>query len=743
MDILASLNEKQKEAVLATEGPVLVIAGAGSGKTRALTHRIAYLIKEKKLNPWNVLAVTFTNKAAGEMKERIAKLLGKDPKKFLARWGDFNMPTDLPHVGTFHAICVRILRKHIHYLDFENSFNIYDTADQLILMKHVMEESGFHEKEINPRAVLAKISEAKNQLLPPREVQSMVDSPFAAKVAQLYPAYQNGLKKNNALDFDDLLMKTVELFQKFQKILEEYQELFRYISVDEYQDTNHAQYVFTNLLAKKYRNLCVIGDNDQSIYGWRGANMQNILDFEKDYPDTKVIKLEENYRSTKPILDCGNAIISKNKNRKKKTLWTTREGGNLPHLVIAENERHEGELIIREILDAIKAHEKPDYRDFVILYRTNAQSRALEEVFMRHGIPYKIVGGIRFYERKEIKDMIAYLRIIQNPHDEVSLFRIVNVPQRNIGPKTLEALINFANTRQITLFEAMVRADEIGELPELKKEKVKKFASLIRKLQRVNVSTPASSVIKHVLDATGYKKFLDDGTVEGEARLENVRELISVASKYNALEPGMSLNILLEEISLLTDLDEIDEKENAVTLMTLHGVKGLEFPWVFICGLEEGLLPHSRSMLSPDELEEERRLFYVGITRAMDRLFLLRAKNRLLYGEYKHSIPSQFLFDIPEELFVKFGIDADEVQHKKPFALAQLRNAKAIPMEPIEPPGDFRAGDKVRHRKWGEGVVINLVGGIVVVAFKDPKIGVKKLAVSVAPLEKLGLPDMP
>lgn len=754
MDILGPLNEKQKEAVLATEGPVLIIAGAGSGKTRALTHRIAYIIKEKKVNPWNILAVTFTNKAAGEMKARLAKLLGKNPggANFPR---DLSLPSDLPHMGTFHSICARILRKHIHYLDFENTFGVYDDTDQLILMKKVMEQLGFGEKEINPRAVLNKISEAKNWLIPPREMESKVDSPFAAKVASLYPAYQNALKKNNALDFDDLLMKTVELLQKFPKILEQYQELFRYINVDEYQDTNHAQYMLTKLLAERYKNICVVGDHDQAIYGWRGANMQNLLDFEKDYPKAAVIKLEQNYRSAQPILDCGNAVISKNQKRKEKILWTTREGGDAPLYITAENERHEGELIIQEIMNAVKTHEKPDYRDFVILYRTNAQSRTLEEIFMRYGIPYRIVGGIRFYQRKEIKDMAAYLRVIQNPADEVSLFRIVNLPQRNIGAKTLERLTNFANGKHISVFEAMIRADEasaVEGLPEAKKEAVKKFSSLIRKLQKINSSSPASSVIKYVLEESGYKKFLDDGTVEGEARLENVRELISVASKYDRLEPGMSLNIFLEEIALLTDLDQIDEKENAVTMMTLHNAKGLEFPWVFICGLEEGLLPHARSLLSPDQLEEERRLFYVGITRAMNRLFLLRTKNRLLYGEYQHAVPSQFLFDIPEGLLVKIGDEEDKLSaflpRRKTFP--SFRDARPVPYEspsghsklPYSPSirgsqPSFRTGDRIRHRKWGDGLVMNIIGGIITVAFQDAKVGVKKLALSVAPLEKI------
>lgn len=734
MDIFANLNDKQKEAVTAVLGPVLVVAGAGSGKTRALTHRIAYLIKEKGVKPWNILAVTFTNKAAGEMQERVANLLGRNATPSLSKGDIFHhdIQHNFPLIGTFHALCVRILRKHIHLLDFENNFTIYDDADQMIVMKRLLKEQGFSEKELAPRAVLAHISMAKNQLITPEKFQSMADSHFASKVALLYPAYQKALKAHNALDFDDLIMKTCELFEKFKSVLDFYQEKFLYISVDEYQDTNYAQYVLTNLLAKKYRNLCVIGDSDQSIYSWRGANIQNILDFEKDYPDAKIIKLEQNYRSTQPILDCAHCIIVKNKLRKEKFLWTERQGGDPPRLFAAQNERHEAEIIAKEILEALKGYEYPDYRDFTVLYRINAQSRVIEEVFMRYGIPYKIVGGIRFYERKEIKDMLAYLRVIQNPTDIVSLTRIINVPQRNIGPKTLEHLQKLANIKQISVFEAMCRADEISELPDAKKEIITKFAKMIFKLQKINKEFPASGIIKHILENTGYKKFLDDGTIEGESRLENVKELISVASKYKNLPPALSLNIFLEEVSLLTDIDNLDEKENAVVLMTLHSAKGLEFPYVFICGLEEGLLPHSRSMLDPQELEEERRLFYVGLTRAMDKLYLFYARSRLLYGDYQTTVLSQFLLDIPEELLIKEDEFGNQFGLHQPLTL----DKKTRPV-PEEEGGEFFDGDKVSHAMWGEGIVINIVGGIITVAFKDPKIGVKKLAMNIAPLVKM------
>ncbi|MBP9718250.1 UvrD-helicase domain-containing protein [Candidatus Gracilibacteria bacterium] len=755
--LLLGLNPGQREAVLATSGPVLVIAGAGSGKTRALTYRIAYLIKECGISPHNILAVTFTNKAAGEMRERITKLLTEDiggqrqtptlnaEEASLFGSLDFGtpmgangepIPVDLPTIGTFHSLCVRILRKHIHLLDFENQFTIYDTSDQQILMKRLMEELKMNDKEVNPKAVLSHISNAKNRMVNPRQFAAMADSYFAEKVARLYGPYQDALKKNNALDFDDLLMKTLELLQKDASVLDYYQEKFKFVHVDEYQDTNHAQYLIAKMLSEKYRNLYVIGDHDQSIYSWRGANIQNILDFEKDYKDAKVITLEQNYRSTQRILDAAHSVIIKNKQRKEKKLWTEKTGGEMIRLWIAENERHEAELAAREILEAVRKHEKPDYRDFVILYRINAQSRTIEEVFMRYGIPYKIVGGIRFYERKEIKDIMAYLRVIANPSDSVSMLRIINTPQRNIGPKTIEKLQTYANIKDYTLFEAMQHVEEISDLPEAKMQSIEKFAKLIKHLQKLNEDTTAASLIKFVIDESGYKKFIDDGSQEAEARLENIAELISVATKYEKLEPGLSLNIFLEEVSLISDLDSLEEKENAVTMMTLHGAKGLEYPWVFILGMEEGLLPHSRAMLSPEELEEERRLFYVGCTRAMERLYLLHTKNRMFYGESQNAVPSQFLGDIPMELLITNSrrVGLDPRGHRTVLSADQI-GRKEIPMEKELP--EFSDGDRVVHKMWGEGVVISTLGGIVTVAFKNPTIGIKKLAISVAPLEKI------
>lgn len=760
--LLTGLNDKQREAVLTTSGPVLVIAGAGSGKTRALTHRIAYLIRECGVPAFNIVAVTFTNKAAGEMRGRITKLLQKDAPhngapaenltaedQSLFGMADFapreSSPIALPTVGTFHSLCVRILRKHIHLLDYENQFTIYDTADQLIVMKHLFEDLRISEKELNPKAVLAHISNAKNRLVGPAEFARMTDSTFADKVARLYGPYQDRLKKNNALDFDDLLMQTIALLHSQPTLLDQYQEKFRYIHVDEYQDTNHAQYIITKMLAEKYRNLYVIGDHDQSIYSWRGANVQNILDFEKDYPETKVITMEQNYRSTQKILDTAHAVIQKNSQRKDKKLWTEKTGGEMIKLWLAENERHEAELVAQEIMTTVRSHESPDYTDFVVLYRINAQSRTLEEVFMRYGIPYKIVGGIRFYERKEVKDIMAYLRVIANPADSVSLLRIINTPARAIGPKTIEKLETMANMKDCTFFEAMKHVHEITEIPEGKRENVDRFLKLIMRLQKYNKEMTVSGLIKFVAEESGYKKSLDDGSVEGEARLENIAELTSVASKYDKLEPGLSLNIFLEEVSLISDLDSLEQKDNAVTLMTLHAAKGLEYPWVFICGLEEGLLPHSRAMLSPQELEEERRLMYVGCTRAEERLHLLYTKSRMFYGETKNSVPSQFLADLPPELLEK------NEQHgfygsMRQRPVSAMRAAGSTKMAsignkhiPTEGGGgtEVSDGDRVMHKTFGEGIVLNTIGGIVTIAFKDPRHGVKKLALSIAPLEKL------
>ncbi len=737
MSLLDGLNEMQQEAVKATDGPVLIIAGAGSGKTRALTHRVAYLIQEKNVRPWNILAVTFTNKAAGEMKERIAKLLVGEP--------------ELPTVGTFHSICAQILRRHIHQLGFENQFVIYDANDQVVLMKEIMKDHHIDEKQLNPKAVLGAISQAKNQLMGADDYSDHAHNPFTEKVGQLYKPYQRRLAKNQALDFDDLILKTVELFEKFPELLDQYQERYLYISVDEYQDTNHAQYTLVKMLAAKYRNLCVIGDPDQSIYSWRGANMQNILDFEKDYPEALVIKLEQNYRSTALILDAAHSVISRNTHRKEKKLWTDREGGEKLKVWHTRDERDEAYKVAETILKHVRQQVTPDYREFAVLYRTNAQSRVLEEAFMRFGIPYKIVGGVKFYLRKEIKDIIAYLRVIQNPHDSVSLLRIINTPARKIGPKAIEQVQSQAVLSDVSFFTALERQTDSKAMTA--------FSTMIRHFRDLSEEFAVGGLIKHVIAESGYRDMLvADQTPEGEARLQNIQELISVADKYEALEPRISLATFLEEISLISDLDQLEDGPNSATLMTLHSAKGLEFPVVFITGLEEGIFPHSRALFEPHELEEERRLMYVGITRAMNHLYLLYAKQRMLFGEFKQNAPSQFLLDLPEELvegnapapsIAGFGsrvfggpVDpygSDSGPRFVPdvdFVPDDPEN-RPIPMEDdagFDIP-ELHDGDRVFHKTFGEGVVIQVAGGLVTVAFK--MVGIKKLSLSIAPLRKL------
>ncbi len=763
-EILQGLNEKQISAVTHKEGPLLVLAGAGSGKTKALTHRIAYLIKEHSVNPWNILAVTFTNKAANEMKTRIERLLRNPQEQNLlnAFEGLFDIgeleknslsPSALPSIGTFHSICVRILRKTIHNLDFENTFAIYDTSDQQVLIKRVMEYLKIDNKKLNPKAVLNHISNAKNCLITPTEFERLSRDYFSTRVAEIYPIYQAELKKNNALDFDDIIMKTVEVFQKFPDQLEAFREKFKYILVDEYQDTNHAQFILIKLLADKYKNLMVIGDTDQSIYGWRGATIQNILDFEKHFPGAKTVLLEQNYRSTQIILDASNDIIKKNTQRKDKTLWTKKEGGEKIKIIRAVNERHEAEIVAKEIRESVRGSEYPEYKNFVVLYRTNAQSRVVEETFLKFGIPYKLIGGVKFYERKEIKDIISYLRIIRNPHDSISMLRIINTPTRKIGAATLEILSTFAQIHNISLYTAMKMAKEIPGLKSQKAEQFEKFIQLLDKFIIENSSSTASDMVKFVFEESGYHKMLNDGSVEGESRIENIRELVSVASKYSKLEPGVSLDIFLEEVSLIADIDNFDAGDNAVTLMTVHSAKGLEFPVVFLVGMEEGLFPHTNSLLDPMQIEEERRLLYVAITRAMERLYISYTENRTLYGESKTSTPSRFLEDLREE-YIEGERDIESAISET-FSILSSPNLnftakssysershsavqKPIPVEDETGISDtFEVGDKVSHTIFGKGIVIDVKGGVITVAFSDIKVGVKRLAISIAPLKKL------
>ncbi|PIV90172.1 ATP-dependent DNA helicase PcrA [Candidatus Gracilibacteria bacterium CG17_big_fil_post_rev_8_21_14_2_50_48_13] len=718
--LVSDLNDKQREAVLTTDGPLLIIAGAGSGKTKALTHRIAYLIEEKGVLPEQILAVTFTNKAANEMKERVAKLLS-------------GYRSSLPMMGTFHSICVRLLRKHIHLLGYENTFTIYDGADQLSVMKRLFKERGINEKQCNPRAVLGAISTAKNELMKPEAFARQATGTFMEMVASIYPVYQRILAQSGAVDFDDIIMKTVELFEAHPDVLARYQKTFRYIHVDEYQDTNHAQYTLVTLLAKEHQNICVIGDDWQSIYSWRGANIRNILSFEEEYKAAKVIKLEQNYRSTQTIVQAANAVVRNNSERTDKELWSEKEGEHKVTVLEAANEREEAEKVLQSIMNNL---QEPGTRlaDFVLLYRTNAQSRILEEACMRHGMPYKIVGGVKFYERKEIKDMLAYLRLTLNPRDSVSFLRIVNVPARKIGAKTLEELGKLATQTGEALLPAIQYIDESLTIGSGAKRSLINFASLMVQLREANASFPASGVMKHVLRLAGYEDMLKDGTEEGEERLKNVQELISVATKYDALEPGISLATFLEEVALVSDLDDLADDDDAITLMTLHASKGLEFPFVYLVGLEEGLFPSSRSTLDPKNLEEERRLMYVGMTRAKDRLYLAFCNYRTLYGSSHGAIPSRFLDEIPEE-FLEYDGAARKAAIKSMLddAFAEVSYASLDEETTL-----YDAGDVIEHASWGPGKVLSREGDILTVKFQNPRWGTKKLAANVAPIRRIG-----
>jgi len=718
LQLLKGLNEEQKEAVLTTDGPVLVIAGAGSGKTRLLTHRIAYLVEGKRISPRNILAVTFTNKAAEEMKERVKKLLGGTHS--------FGAYSSGPWMGTFHHISVRILRTEIEKIGYKRSFIIYDNADQLALMKKIMKEKQISTDQFNPRAVLAVISKAKGEL---QNLEDYIsgESFFERVVAQLHGAYQQNLKENNALDFDDLLQKTVEILKNFPDVLEKYQDIFRYIMVDEYQDTNRAQYVLVNLLAERHRNLCVVGDDWQSVYAFRGADVRNILNFEEDYPEAKVVKLERNYRSTQKILDAAHGVIAKNVRRKDKKLWTEQKGGHDIVIQKMRDEQEEADFIVSEI-SRLKDEEKLNLDEFVVLYRTNAQSRALEEAFLDAALPYRIVGGLRFYERKEIKDFLAYLRFISNPQDEMSLVRIINLPARGIGAATLKKISDARREKNSDFIEALKNAGGSEGLSVPKAEIISKFGALMDRLRDEAARVPLTDLMDSILVETGYQKLLLAEGELGQIRYENVRELFTVAEKYNAIKDGSGLATFLEEVTLMASADNIDSRSGLVHLMTLHSAKGLEFNTVFIAGMEEGLFPHSRSLLDERELEEERRLCYVGITRAKKRIYLLWATARNIFGSLRVNIASRFLDDIPEELIKKpeeFDLKKfSEKLDKKKTDSSENRNIIS-----------FKDGERVQHPVFGEGVVISAKDDLLTIAFM--KTGLKKISAAYTKLKKI------
>ena len=738
------LNDMQKKAVLQTEGAVLVLAGAGSGKTGALTVRIAHLI-EKGVKPWNILAITFTNKAAKEMSERVNKLIGDKSKDI---W-----------VSTFHSTCVRILRRDIDKIGYSRDFSIYDTDDQEKMMKEVFKRLNFSitDKTFTVKGALAEISKQKEELISWEDYEAKTDKDIRkVKFAKAYRIYQTLLKENNVLDFDDLIYKTVQLFKTDTDVLDYYQEKFKYIMVDEYQDTNTSQYELVRLLSAKYKNICVVGDDDQSIYGWRGANIRNILDFEKDFEDTVVIKLEQNYRSTKTILDAANSVIKNNTTRKDKTLWTENDKGSIIHIKRADNEYDEARFVGDKINELILKGDRK-YKDFAVLYRTNAQSRAIEDYFVKKSIPYRLLGGIRFYERKEIKDVLSYLKVLSNPADTIALKRIINVPKRGLGDASIEKVENFANENNMSFYEALSHIDEITEL-KTRAKKFKEFYEVMTEIEKDANELSVSELIESVLNKTGYVQLLqDEGTDEALARIENIDEFVSKAVEYEKSTDEPSLREFLEDIALVADIDNYEPDEDTVVLMTMHSAKGLEFPYVFIVGMEEGMFPTYRVMQygTNEDMEEERRLCYVAITRAKEELFITQAKSRMQHGITQYNAPSRFLKEIPAELIeipvkpqlseVGDYIRKSEMRIKPVFTkpnpyggIAKKPQTAGIP-SPQNATLDYEVGDKVRAPKYGIGTVEKITPGgadfEVTVSFKDK--GVKKFMAGLSKLKKV------
>jgi DNA helicase II / ATP-dependent DNA helicase PcrA len=712
---LSILNPPQKEAVTTTEGPLLILAGAGSGKTRVLTYRIAFIIDAGFSGPENILAMTFTNKAAGEMKERIAALV----EGFNINVGNF------PWVGTFHSICVKLLKRYGHNVGLDNNFTIYDSQDQLSAVKEAMKTLSFSTKDFNPNAIHSYISSAKNELINEVEYEKFAQGYFQEVVAEVYPVYQKVLRDNNAVDFDDLLILTVKLLSENKNVLEVLQNQFKYILVDEYQDTNHAQYTIIKMLAAKYRNICCVGDDDQSIYAFRGATIKNILNFENDYSDAHVIKLEQNYRSTKKILSASYDVISKNKGRKDKKLWTENTDGENIKIYTALDEIDEANWIVAQIETIKKTLEGANpYSNFAILYRTNSQSRSLEESFINDGMPYKIIGGVRFYERKEIKDVLAYLKILYNHRDNTSLERIINVPKRGVGDKTLEELSLKAKAQNLGVVDYLLQNSNSAELSG----GVKKFALILADLKEKSLKLDLVELINYALDSTGYVAMLKDGTLENESRIENIKELISVASKYQNDPAPEGLENFLNEVTLLEGFTEKTDSANFVTLMTIHAAKGLEFDYVFVVGMEENLFPHTNSMTDIKEMEEERRLAYVAITRARKQLFITHASKRKYFGIIQMNPVSRFVNDI--------SIDIVDLE------TSYTESFDSYDVNPWNDQSDFvpsielKAGDKVKHEYFGKGVVKSVVGTNVEIDFGSIY-GVKELMLEYARLEKI------
>lgn len=725
--LVANMNKEQSEAVRTTEGPLLIMAGAGSGKTRVLTHRIAYLLDEKDVSPYNILAITFTNKAAKEMKERVQALVGEEAEVI---W-----------MSTFHSMCVRILRRDADRIGIERNFTIIDPTDQKSVIKDVLKRENIDPKKYEPKIFIGEISKLKNDLLTPAKAEAEADDFYSRMVATVYKGYQQQLVRNQALDFDDLIMTTIRLFERVPDVLDFYQNKFQYIHVDEYQDTNTAQYTLVNMLAQKFKNLCVVGDSDQSIYGWRGANIHNILSFEKDYPNARSIFLEQNYRSTKTILQAANEVIRHNTERKPKGLWTANQQGEKIHYYEAMSERDETEYVVREIFKQQKKGKR--YKDMAVLYRTNAQSRVLEETFLKSTIPYVMVGGQKFYDRKEIKDLLSYLRLIANSADDISLQRIINVPKRGIGPSSVEKIATYAADHELTMFDALAEVDFIG-LSKKVTQAAAEFYQLMSNLMQEQEFLEVSEIVDEVLEKSGYREMLKrEQSIESRSRLENIDEFMSVPVDYEKNTPleEQSLINFLTDLSLVADVDEAN-LEDGVTLMTMHSAKGLEFPIVFIIGMEESIFPHIRAIQSENdyEMEEERRISYVAITRAEEELYLSHATSRTLFGRPQSNARSRFLNEIPEEL-----LDLPERQHattigskkrqpaKRGFSQRVVKNSTSSSTAL-----NWKVGDKVMHKSWGEGMVSNVNdknGSIELdIIFKSE--GPKRLLAQFAPIEK-------
>lgn len=745
---LDGMNEQQRQAVLTTEGPLLVMAGAGSGKTRVLTHRIAYLIEEQGVLPWKILAITFTNKAAREMQERLTKLLGPSASDI---W-----------VSTFHALCVRILRRNIDKLGYNTAFTIADPGEQRTLMKRIFKEMNLDPKKFEPRNFLSAISNAKNALETPAAYQAKYQDPYRKLVGEAYGRYQKELEANQTLDFDDLIMKTIELFKTEPATLAYYQDKFNYIHVDEYQDTNDAQYQLVHQLAAKYENLCVVGDADQSIYGWRGANMNNILNFEKDYPTAQTIMLEQNYRSTQTILDAANQVIANNVNRKDKKLWTQNGQGDKISYYRAQSEHDEAYYVVKQIEKQRQAHGYA-YGDFAILYRTNAQSRLIEETFMKSSIPYTMVGGHKFYDRMEIRDLLGYLTLVANPDDSLSFERVVNVPKRGIGATSLNKLRQFAADMGWSLMKAAENVELANQISPSVKKKLTGFAEEMRQLQTQAANLTLTELTDAILTQTGYRASLQavaNKDLQAQTRLENLEEFKSVTQEFDqkhgdeVTTTQEQLTQFLTDLALVSPQDELEDQTNTVTLMTLHAAKGLEFPVVFLIGMEEGIFPLARAKENPEEAEEERRLAYVGITRAKQKLYLTNANSRVLYGRIQRNPASEFVTEISDDLLQQ---DSPAVRSNAPFtrlkqghstrlattttyAAKQTHSTKQVANQGTgAEKGNWQAGDKVMHKKWGQGTVVavNGTGTDMELDIAFPNEGVRRLLASFAPIKKV------